>query len=182
MSIRLATINDSFEIAEIYKYYVENTHISFEYVAPTPDDFVKRISSTLNDYPYLVYIIDNKIVGYCYASRYAERSAYGWDALLSVYVDKNFQGQGIGVVLYNKLIEILTQQNIVNIYGCITSGNAKSVAMHEKLGFKINAVFHNAGFKNNAWHDVTWLEKNIIEHSIPPKDFIPFSQLNFKLN
>lgn len=177
MKIRVATVDDAREISEIYKYYVENTHISFEYTAPTVADFEGRIAKTLQNYPYLVYIIDEKIVGYAYAGLHMERAAYGWNAVLTVYVDKNHHHKGIGTELYNALIDILVQQNIKNVYGCITSGNDKSIAMHEKIGFVVNAVFHKSGFKNGAWLDVTWVEKQIGDYDVPPKAFVPFSEL-----
>lgn len=177
MEIRLATIRDATEIAEIYKYYVENTHISFEYIAPTVKDIEGRIANTLVNYPYLVCTQDEKIVGYAYAGRHLERFAYSWNAVLSVYVDKNHRFKGYGKALYVKLMEILATQNIMNVYGCITSGNDHSIYMHEKLGFVVNATFHKSGFKNGSWLDVTWVEKSIGNYDIPPKDFIPFSKI-----
>ncbi|MFI3227582.1 MAG: N-acetyltransferase family protein [Clostridia bacterium] len=177
MNIRIATIKDAKEICEIYKYYVENTHISFEYIAPTVQEFEIRIANTLENYPYIVCEVDGKIVGYSYASRHMERASYSWNAVMTVYVDKNERGCGIGSELYRRLIEILQRQNIKNVYGIITSGNDKSIAMHQKIGFKINAVYHNAGFKNGKWLDVTWVEKNISEYDVPPKEFVPFREI-----
>lgn len=177
MKVRLATVEDAKEISEIYKYYVENTHISFEYIAPDAQEFEKRIAKTLESYPYLVCEDDGKIVGYAYASRYMERVAYDWSAVISVYIDKDQSKKGFGTALDQKLIEILQAQNIKNVLGCITYGNKKSIEMHEKQGFKINAIFHNVGFKNGQWLDTTWVEKQIGEYDVPPKAFVPFSKL-----
>lgn len=177
MSMRIATIKDAKQISDIYKYYVEHTTATFEYIAPTPEDFEGRISSTLEKYPYLVYEVDGKIAGYAYAATHMVRAAYSWNAVMSVYVDGKYHKQGIGTKLYNELICILIKQNIKNVYGCITSGNDISISMHEKMGFVINATFHNSGFKNGKWMDVTWMEKQISAYDIPPKPFTPFPEL-----
>ena len=50
MVIRAATREDAGSLLKIYSYYVENTAISFEYVAPSLDEFSKRISSTLEKF------------------------------------------------------------------------------------------------------------------------------------
>ena len=39
MVIRAATREDAGSLLKIYSYYVENTAISFEYVAPSLDEF-----------------------------------------------------------------------------------------------------------------------------------------------
>lgn len=178
MNIRIANLQDAKEISEIYKFYAENTNISFEYVAPTAQEFEKRIANTLANYPYLVCEDDGKIVGYAYASRYMERVAYDWDAVLSVYIDKEHRNKGYGKALYQAIIKILVAQNIKNVLGCITYGNKKSIEMHEKLGFKVNAIFHNSGYKNGQWLDTTWVEKQIGEYDVPPKAFVPFSEIS----
>ena len=63
MVIRAATREDAGSLLKIYSYYVENTAISFEYVAPSLDEFSKRISSTLEKYPYIVLEDDGLIRG-----------------------------------------------------------------------------------------------------------------------
>ena len=54
VSIRTATINDAESLAAIYAPYVERTAITFEYAAPTTEEFRRRIANTLESYPYLV--------------------------------------------------------------------------------------------------------------------------------
>ena len=182
MNIRYASIFDAPQIANIYKYYVENTHISFEYTAPSEKDFEKRIASTLKSYPYLVWEENNSILGYAYACEHISRAAYNWNAVLTVYLHKDCHSKGIGSSLYAKLFEILKAQNVKNVYGCITSGNEKSIAMHQKLGFEVNAVFHNTGFKNGHWLDVIWVEKQIGDYNTPPPQFIAFEKLQNKIS
>ena len=103
MNIRIATAEDAKELLSIYKYYVENTTITFEYDTPTIEEFKNRIKNTLVKYPYIVAEKDNKIYGYAYASAFKERRAYDWAVETSIYVDVDSSKQGIGRLLYNEL-------------------------------------------------------------------------------
>lgn len=49
--IRTAVIDDAAEILKIYKYYILNTAISFEYTIPSLEEFKNRIKKTLESYP-----------------------------------------------------------------------------------------------------------------------------------
>ena len=161
---RFAAEEDAKKILKIYKPYIENTIITFEYEVPTIEEFRERIRETLKEYPYIVCECGNEIAGYAYAHRIWTRAAYQWDAELSVYTDKKFAGNGIGKKLYKILIEILKLQNIVNVYGLVTYPNENSEKLHNYFGFKKVAFFEKTGYKFGKWIGVTWFEKAINEH------------------
>lgn len=96
IEIRIACEEDAENLLEIYAYYVKNTAITFEHEVPTLEEFTGRIRETLKNYPYLVALIDGRIVGYIYAGRFRTRASYAWSASTSVYVDKRYHGLGIG--------------------------------------------------------------------------------------
>ena len=74
INIRVARVEDAKELLGIYAYYVKNSSLTFEYEVPTLEEFQSRISNTLKTYPYLVAELDNKIVGYAYASQLDRKS------------------------------------------------------------------------------------------------------------
>ena len=47
LGVRAFRLSDAGRLAEIYSYYVLNTAVSFEYSAPSADEFVKRIKNTI---------------------------------------------------------------------------------------------------------------------------------------
>jgi phosphinothricin acetyltransferase len=176
--IRLVQESDSARILEIYRPFVEETAISFEHQIPTQQEFTERIWKVAQEYPYLVYLLDETIVGYAYAHRHMERAAYQWNATLSVYIDKGFQRQGIGRQLYACLMEILKLQNIHNVYGIVMTPNPNSEKLHESFGFRRIGIFQKTGYKHGDWHDVTWFEKSIREHEADPRPFIPIEEID----
>lgn len=74
--IRLAKDSDAQQILKIYDPFVEQTIVSFEVVTPTVAEMSKRIVNTLAQFPWLVCVSDNRVLGYAYASTHRTRAAY----------------------------------------------------------------------------------------------------------
>ena len=83
MTIRLAVPGDALALLEIYRQYIQ-TPITFEYELPTLEEFTRRISDALKQYPYLVLEDQGRLLGYTYAHPEREWKAYQWNAELSV--------------------------------------------------------------------------------------------------
>ncbi|WP_125115275.1 GNAT family N-acetyltransferase [Agathobaculum sp. Marseille-P7918] len=159
--IRQAAAQDAAALLEIYRPFITDTVVTFEYEVPAAAEFAARITDTLAFFPYLVCERDGKPVGYAYAHHIRERAAYDWAVELSIYLAPEAQGQGVGTVLYQCLIDLLGQQNIRILYGCVTLPNEGSRRLHEKLGFALTGVWHGSGWKFGQWHDVGWFEKRL---------------------
>lgn len=182
--IRVAREEDANELLSIYAYYVEHTAITFEYEVPSLEDFTCRIRETLKNYPYLVALVDGKIVGYCYAGKFRARAAYAWSAATSIYIAKQYHRMGIGQMLYTELEHILVKQNVVNLYAGAADPveedeflTRNSEHFHKAVGYTAVATYHKCGSKFGKWYNLIEMEKIIGEHSCPPKNFIPFSKM-----
>jgi len=179
--IRLVQAADTEEILNIYGPYIKETAITFECETPSIDEFRNRIKEISADYPYIVYVSNEKIIGYAYAHKQMERAAYQWNAELSVYVDKSHLRYGIGKTLYSVLIEILKLQNVRNIYGGVTSPNENSERLHKYFGFRKLGVYHNTGYKCETWHDVMWFEKTIGDYNLEPRPFVSIKEIDMNI-
>lgn len=175
--IREARVTDSEALLEIYRPYVEDTTITFEYQVPTETVFAKRIIDTLARYPYLVAEVAGEVLGYAYASVYKPREAYDWSCEVTVYVKKDGKARGIGSALYQRLEELLSKQGVCTLVACITAGNETSVAFHRKWGYRQVACFEQLGYKFGAWQDVLWFQKQLQSLPETPADFVPYSLL-----
>ena len=100
------------------------------------------------------HIEDNQIIGYAYASKWKERSAYRFSAETSVYLDINQIGKGIGSKLYEYLLNEIKKLEIHSVIGGISLPNKPSQLLHEKFGYKKVAHYKEIGFKFNQWIDV----------------------------
>lgn len=161
MIIRPVQLSDAETIRAIYQPYVTETVITFEVDVPTVQEFERRITKTLTQFPYLVAEVDGKVVGYAYASTYYARAAYDWTVELSIYISKEARGQGIGSALYNALEEELQARGYLRFLACIALPNEASIAMHEKRGYVQVAHFPKIGYKFDQWHDIVWMQKSL---------------------
>lgn len=152
--IRSATPKDAARICEIYNHYVLNSIITFEEQAVSVDEMKQRITETLEGLPWLVWVEDEQIQGFAYASKWKGRCAYRYSAECTVYLAEGSAGRGTGTKLYQALIEQLRQRKLHTIMGGIALPNAASIALHEKLGFEKVAQFQEVGWKFGEWVDV----------------------------
>lgn len=148
-------------ITAIYNYYIKNTIITFEEEEIDEIETGKRIEEVRNAYPWIVYEENKKPVGYAYASKWRERSAYRFSAESTVYLNKDYSGKGIGSMLLIELIEKSKTKNIHSLIGGIALPNKASIKLHEKFDFKKCAHFKEVGYKFGKWIDVGYWERKI---------------------
>lgn len=184
MKIRTATIDDAGKLLEIYRPYVTDTAITFEYEVPTLEEFQNRIVNTLLRYPYLVIVKNEEIAGYAYASAFKERRAYDWAVETSIYIRMEERKKGYGKMLYDALEEELRKQHVLNLNACIAYTECEdtyltndSMKFHEHLGYRLVGKFSKCGCKFNRWYDMIWMEKLIGEHKDSPEEFLPYHKM-----
>lgn len=152
---------DYAQMAEIYRPYVENTTVSFEYVAPQSSQFAARMEALDGKFPVIVCREGEEVLGYAYASPAFERAAYGWCADLSVYIRSDCRGRGLGRRLTLAVCDILRALGYRVVYSLVTGENVQSCAFHSAMGFEKVAEFPRQGYKSGRWLSVIWFEKEL---------------------
>ncbi len=168
LSIRDARPEDAGRLVEIYSYYVMNTAVSFEYTAPSVDEFRERIRNTMTKFPYIVCMKGDRIVGYAYVGAYSAREAYSWTVTTSIYVDKDCRRQGIGSFLYRELESRVQALGIVNLLAGVAYTNTEdeylthdSYKFHIREGYREVAHLDTVGKKFDRWYDLVWMQKKL---------------------
>ena len=151
---RHVKITDAEQICTIYNHYIVNTTATFEEEEITEEEMRIRIKQLTRRFPWLVYEVENEIMGYAYATDWKPRSAYRYSAETTVYLKYDYLGKGIGTILYQQLIKEMKTLSYQTLIGGIALPNNSSIALHEKLHFKKVAHFQQIGFKLNQWVDV----------------------------
>ena len=153
--IRRVRPEDAGEISAIYNHYIEQTTITFEESCLTELDISARISElTSRNFPWFVFELDGRVLGYAYAAPWRTRSAYRFTVESAVYVDHAQVGSGIGSQLYKQVFEELAENGFKTVLGLIALPNEQSVRMHEKFGFLPVGHHRQVGFKFDKWIDV----------------------------
>lgn len=187
VEIRAAVSEDTQAILDIYKYYVENTSLTFEYQIPTYDEFRNRIIHTLEHYPYLVAECSGKIIGYAYAGRFHPRAAYEWNVEMTIYLDVNNRRKGIGQKLYTLLENILKEQGILKSIAVITFpkdeySDFNSMQFHEKMGYNLSGKIDYSGYKFKRWYSVIYMDKMIGVPKENMNHILDFNDVRNKFN
>ncbi|HUR14929.1 MAG TPA: arsinothricin resistance N-acetyltransferase ArsN1 family B [Mycobacteriales bacterium] len=160
--IRPATASDAAAVAAVYAVYVLGSVATFEEVPPTADEVRGRLANGL---PWLVAEEDGAVVGYAYAGPHHPRAGYRWSVTVSVYVDAEHHGRGLGKALYGELLPLLAELGYIRAFAGITLPNDASVGLHEALGFTPVGVYRSTGFKHGQWRDVGWWQRAL---QVPP--------------
>ena len=153
--IRPASSLDAARICAIYNHYVATTTISFE-EAPVPEpEMAGRIADVVDGgLPWLVLEIDGVVAGYAYATKWRARPAYRHAVESSVYLDPALAGRRHGQRIYARLLDELRRRGLHTVIGGIAQPNERSVALHERLGFRKVAHFAEVGLKFGRRLDV----------------------------
>ncbi|MCC8176928.1 MAG: N-acetyltransferase family protein [Bacteroidales bacterium] len=142
-------------IAKIYRWYVENTAISFELTAPSVEEMERRIEEISRRWTYYIYQDDKgSVLGWAYAHPWKEREAYNPTFEDTIYLHPAIQGHGIGSDLLRNVIDDCREMGVHSMIACITASNTTSIEFHRRFGFKEASFFKEVGYKLDAYHDV----------------------------
>ena len=148
-------------VAEIYRGYVLDGLASFETDPPSAGEMdLRRRGIQQSGLPYYVAEVDGTVAGYAYAARYRTRTAYRHTVEDSIYVLPDRSGRGVGLALLSALIERCTALGYRQMLAVIgDSGNAASIRLHEKAGFRKVGLLPSVGFKLGRWVDSVLMQR-----------------------
>jgi phosphinothricin acetyltransferase len=161
MELRDVSANDLAELAQIEGWAIENTASNFLLRSRDRAAWERLYEDREPLYPWLVAARGDRVVGFALSFRYRARSAYDWTTEVSVYVDPEHQGQGIGRSLYNELFARLERLGFHTAVAVVVTPNAASERLHESLGFRRVGTLTEVGWKHDAWRDTTYYEKRL---------------------
>lgn len=162
MTIRAARAADGKALADIYNHYILNSMATFEEEVLSTTDIEQRMDAVAQlGLPWLVAEEEGQVIGYAYANRWRERSAYRFSVESTVYLSPEVTSRGWGTRLYAALLDELRSLDVHAVIGGITLPNPASVALHERLGMSKVAEFPEVGFKQGQWLGVGYWQINL---------------------
>jgi phosphinothricin acetyltransferase len=156
MLLRAMTPADWPAVAEIYREGIATGHATFNTDAPTWEEW---------DPGHLVHsrlvALDREgVLGWAALIPVSDRCVYAGVAEESVYVAERARGRGVGRALLEGLISASEGQGIWTLQAGIFPENTASVALHEKLGFRLVGRRERLGrMATGQWRDVLLLER-----------------------
>jgi len=153
--IREMIPNDSTRILEIYKMGLDTRNATFETIVPSWTEW----DSTHLNHSRFVYLESDKILGWIALSHVSARKVYEGIAEVSVYIDTNILGKGIGSKLMEKVIMSSEMHGIWTLYSSVFPENVATLKLHDKFGFRVIGTRKKIAKLDNKWRDTVLLER-----------------------
>ncbi|MCD0465200.1 GNAT family N-acetyltransferase [Flavobacterium sp. ENC] len=155
MEIRKLSVEDWQQVKSIYEKGIETGNATFQTSAPSWEDWnLSHLTSCR-----IVIENDNRLIGWAALTPVSSRCVYAGVAEVSVYVDPEQSGKGIGLLLLNELVKRSEAEGIWTLQAGIFPENKASIRIHEKAGFRILGIREKIGKQNGIWRDTALLER-----------------------
>ena len=157
--IRDAEERDVDKILEIINYEILNSTVVYDYKERTYDFQLNWLRQKKKDgMPVIVAESENGVIGFGTFGIFRPWAAYQYSVEHSIYVDKEYQANGIGKQLLTKLIVLAIENGFHTMIAGVDASNERSIEFHKKFGFKEIGTFKEVGFKFDKWLDLLFLQ------------------------
>ena len=158
-TVRLARLADAPALTAIYNQGIEERNATFETEPRTVEQVTAQLAEKGKRYPTVVVERDGKVVAWAGAGLYRSRPCYAGIAEHSVYVERSARGTGAGRVALEHLCRIYTDLGFWKLVSRIFPENTASLALHERVGFRVVGVYRRHGKVDGVWRDCVIVEK-----------------------
>lgn len=152
-------------VKRIYQAGIDTGQATFEDAPPETwrtwsEKFLHNLS--------LVCLDEVKVLGWAAVSRVSSRRVYQGVGELSLYVDPDFWGKGIGKKLMGEIIKDSETRGFWTLQAGIFPENLPSIHLHKSFGFRVVGERRMIGKMTygpmaGEWRDVLLLERRWIE-------------------
>ncbi|HZW06052.1 MAG TPA: GNAT family N-acetyltransferase [Phycisphaerales bacterium] len=163
VTIRPTQADDFDAIAALTNTYIQGTAVHFAYEPVTAAELRTQWEAARERYPWLTAEVGGPFAGFAKAGVWRSRDAYQWTTEVGIYIQPGIQGRGVGRELYALLLRRLRAAGFRSAIGGVTLPNPASVRLHQSLGFEHVGTVRQAGYKLNAWHDVAFYQKLLVD-------------------
>jgi L-amino acid N-acyltransferase YncA len=157
MRIRELRAEDWPAVEAIYAEGIATGNATFETETPTWAEFD---AGRLRDHR-LVAVDGDRIVGWAAFSPTSGRACYAGVVEHSVYVASEYRGRGIGRTLLDALVHSADSGGIWTIQTSVFPENEASLALHERVGFRVVGRRERIAQLADVWRDTILLERRV---------------------
>ncbi len=102
---------------------------------------------------------DNKVIGWGALSPTSARLCYKGVCELSIYIDNDYRGKGIGGLLMEVVVKSSEANGVWCLYSSTFPENKASIALQKKFGFREIGYREKIAQQNGVWRDTVLLER-----------------------
>ena len=153
-------------INKLYNKYINETAFTFDIKEKTYEEKKEWSKTFKEDSPYqcLVAYDNNNLIGFVSSRPFREKEAYFSSVETSIYIDRDYIGNGYGKGLLKELFNRISSFGVLKAYAFITKPNDMSEKLHISIGFNHIGTLNKVGKKFGKYWDV-----GLFELSLPIK-------------
>jgi len=153
--IQSITKNNISACLAIYNYEVIHGVATLDLEPRTLEEWHEWYNAHSDEHhPIIVGTIDDVVVGYASLSPYRLKDAFKSTVELSIYIHRDYRGQGVATRLMERILEIAKEDTMIhNVVSVITAGNEESTKLHNRFGFTYCGLTPEVGFKHGKYQD-----------------------------
>lgn len=146
------------QIVKIYNWAITNTTSTFDTDEKSLSDYEDFLNSFVS-HPLIVAVEGDEVIGWGCLKPYSQRKAYDDTVELSIYLDPNHHGKGVGTKVMQELINLANKKKYHTILSRVTVESTASIKLHKKFGFFEVGAMKEVGLKFGRRIDVLLMQK-----------------------
>lgn len=151
--------SDYHYVKSVYDHYILNSTATFHTKPLTIEELQEQIPVGHPLYGAYLIRYQGRLCGFCYFAPYKKRQAYDRSAEITIYLEADFMGQGIGKHVLEQTETIAKNRGIKVLLGIITGNNETSIRLFRTCGYEQCAHFKQVGEKFGQVLDVVAFQK-----------------------
>ncbi|SOC39857.1 GNAT family N-acetyltransferase [Ureibacillus acetophenoni] len=155
MQVRQMVETDLDQVLKIYGEGLATGYATFETTIPSKEVWDKKY------HPKLRFVAEYEgiIVGWITLSQVSSRKVYRGVGEISVYISESARGKGIGTLLMETMIQDSEKEGFWTLESSIFAINKPSLALHERVGFRVVGTREKIAQRYGTWHDTIIMER-----------------------
>jgi len=148
-------------ILDIFNEAIANSTALYDYRPRAPESMTPWFEAKArSDFPVIgLEDAHGRLLAFGSFGTFRAWPAYKYTVEHSVYVHIDHRGRGLGRVVMEALLAAATARGVHAMIGGIDASNARSIALHERLGFRHVGTLPQVGFKFGRWLDLAFFQR-----------------------
>lgn len=159
LTVRQATLEDTPSILRIYNQGIEDRIATLETETKDSSYMEAWFKDHQGRFSVLVAEREGSVIGWASLNPYSHRCAYRGVADLSIYIHREYRGQGIGSILLDSLEEEARKNEFRKIVLFTFPFNGNGQGLYRKMKYREVGVFESQGILDGTFIDVMIMEK-----------------------
>jgi L-amino acid N-acyltransferase YncA len=157
---RLATLNDISAITEVYNQGIEDRVATLETRLRTIEDMNEWLTGRSERHKVIVITDEkDKVMGWASLNSFNSRCCYGGVADISIYIEREMRGKGLGKILLGSLEDYAKENDFHKLVLSTFEYNELGQGLYKSKGFRTVGTYINQGILDDKFVNVTIMEK-----------------------